>query len=509
MRRRTLILLVMSLLVVGMLAACGGKEEPTATPAPTEAPTEAPEPTAAPAEAEAPAAGEEAATEEESATEEAAETEEEATQEAEAAPEEEVAEETEAGAEETSEEPPSGESQVTVESVRAIPDLLNEKDAAFTAISPDGAQMVYAKTEGRFWNTTGNICVHTFANADKTCYEVPKDQYYGYMYSFVWSPDSTKVAFTENPIQLGYESDIWVFDAADGSMTNLTDDGVVGSWAAAEPDSYVLDYLPMWDESTGDLYFWRSVPSGNLSISFELMKIPADGGEAEFVQDVSDALDGMVMTWDIEDYFLDGPSSLAPDGSKVAMVLQAFQDPYNDSRTGVWVLDVGTGELTQVAAYEDLLRAVPTWQEAPANGVATQWTGDSEGFVVLVISWTSNLRLAVFYYFDAASGDMTPVVDFSGVPSYEALMTAPEDGISPRYYSPWTATVSPAGDKLFMLSDLAGVAGLLTIPLPPADVLPAVAGAAESYSSMGGARSSVAEDGKVVIYGFLLTTVEE
>ena len=313
---------------------------------------------------------------------------------------------------------------VTVESARAIPEVLNEKESAFTTISPDGTMMVYAKTEGRFWNNTGYICIYTFANAGVVCYEVDGKQYYGYMPYFSWSPDSTRVAFTENPIQLGYESDIWIIDSADGTMTNLTDDGVAGSWASAEPGTFTLDYEPMWDKSSGDLYFWRSVPSGDLTISFELMKLPGGEGEAELVHDVSAELEGMIMTWDIEDYFLDGPSTMSPDGSKVAMVMQDFLEPYENARTGTWLLDVASGELTQIVEYSDYGAAIPAWQEAPPWGQAAQWTADSQGFVLLVTSITSHLPLEVYYYVDAASGEMTPVVDFSGVESLEAMMTA-------------------------------------------------------------------------------------
>ena len=552
MLRRILTLLALSLLLLGVLAGCGGRgQEPTATPAPTEAPAAEAAPTEAPteeavaeaestvegaaegavAEAEATAEGtetpvEETAAEGEQAAEGAAEG---AVAEAEATPEgtEVAAEETAAEGEQAAEgetaaeeavpgeEASEGEivatgtSTVTVESARAIPDILNQRNPAFTAISPDGTMLVYAITEGRFWNTTGSICVYTFADANVSCYEVDRDTYRGYMPAFFWSPDSTRVAYTENPIQLGNESDIWIMDVADGTMTNMTDDGVVGSWVAAEAGTYFLDYQPMWDKSTGDLYFWRSVPAGDLTISFQLMKLAGGEGEAELVQDVSEQLAGLLMTWDIEVFFLDGPSSLSPDGSTVAMVMQAFQSTSDDTRAGVWLLDVASGELTQVMQSADYMEAIPEWQGVPPLGRAVQWAGDSQGFIVLVTSTTSQLPLVVLYYVDAASGDMTPVYNFSEMESMQAMMTAPEDGIPPRYYSPWTATVSPSGDMVFMLSDLAGVAGLLTSPLPPTGDNPVVAGAAESYSSMGGTRTSTAETGKVVIYGFLLTTVEE
>ncbi len=548
MIRRILILTVVSMMVLGVLASCGrGNDEPTAAPAPTEAPTEAAaaEDTAAeaaPAEEAEPTAeatveeaaaseGSDAATAEAGASEPTAADAEATTEgdQAAAATEEETAAEdsTESATAEATESTVEGNGNapaapteemgttvesagtVTVESARAVSDVLNNNNAVFTAISPDGTMLVYGTSEGRFWNTTRQVCVFTFANADVNCYDVDPKLYMGYPLAFNWSPDSTMVAFTENPIQLGYESDIWVLDTTDGSFSDLTDDGVVGSWVAAEPGSYALDYQPMWDESSGDLYFWRSVPAADYTLSFALMKIPAGGGEAEQVQDVSDALSGMVIRWDSEAYFMDGPSSLSNDGTTVAFIAQALTDAMTDERTGVYTLDVGSGEVTQVATMTDLAAAVPPFQESPTWAQGVQWTADSTGFVVLCTSVTSQLPLVLNYYIDLASGEMTPVVDFSSYETMDDLLAAPEGSIPPRYYSPWTASISPAGDKLFMLSDLAGVAGLLSSQLPPTGEDPDVVGAAETFSTMGGTRSSTSDTGKMVIYGFLLTTVEE
>ena len=49
---------------------------------------------------------------------------------------------------------------------------------------------------------------------------------------------------TEDPITLGNESDIWTFDVASGTITDLTNDNVEGSWISQT--GYELDYLPMW-----------------------------------------------------------------------------------------------------------------------------------------------------------------------------------------------------------------------------------------------------------------------
>lgn len=63
-------------------------------------------------------------------------------------------------------------------------------------------------------------------------------RYEGYPYDFAWSPDDAYVAFTENPIQLGYESDIWMFNPISAEFVNRIEDGVQGGWIETEPGSY-------------------------------------------------------------------------------------------------------------------------------------------------------------------------------------------------------------------------------------------------------------------------------
>jgi hypothetical protein len=78
-----------------------------------------------------------------------------------------------------------------------------------------------------------------------------------------------------------------------------------------------------------------------------------------------------------------------------------------------------------------------------------------------------------------------------------------------RVYSPWAGSISPAGDKLLLVNDLGGVVGLFTASLPPTGELPVVSASADESPMSGATLSSRAEDGKVVVYGLLLTITEE
>ena len=85
--------------------------------------------------------------------------------------------------------------------------------------------------------------------------------------------------------------------------------------------------------------------------------------------------------------------------------------------------------------------------------------------MVMAASNDIQLPLNLFYYADVATGEFTPVVDFSGIEDQATFFSAEEGNLPPRYYSPWTASLSPAGDKLLMYNNLGGLVGLLSAPL--------------------------------------------
>lgn len=401
--------------------------------------------------------------------------------------------------------------QLTVVSVRATSEIVNEQAAAGATVSPDGANLAWIQSSGRGRNRVRQLCLFTFANADKVCYEAP-EAYEGYPYTLAWSPDSAWIAFTENPIQLGYESDIWLFNRSDGAFVNRTDDGVTGSYVDDDRSAFFLDYLPMWSKSTGELYFWRTQLSGNFTISLALYRMQPDAGEPELVRDVTDTFSTLVPWFDMTYYFMDGVSALAPDAGQVALIVRSYDSLNETASDGLWLVDLTEEQAPprQLATREDFQAAVPVWLSLPAVPLGLSWTADGTGVVAIAISNDSHLPLRVFYHFDISNGGMTPVVDFSDIPDMETFHTdLNEAGMVPREYSPWTATLSPAGDQLLMVNDLGGILGLLVAPLPPTGDLPELIYKADTPLSFGESRSSSASDGKVVAYSLMFTLAEE
>lgn len=399
--------------------------------------------------------------------------------------------------------------QVSVLTERFVREIVGEKYAYLAVVSPDGSAIAWGKQTGRGKNKVKLLCLYTFANADKVCYDVPS-AFEGFPSHLVWSPDSTYIAFTENPLQLGMESDVWVFDVAQGSFADLTDDGAEGAWRTLEVD-YTLDYMPMWDPTSGDVYFWRSVPTGDYDITMAIYRVAPDGGEAELVRDLSEYLQRQLIYFHYERYYMDGPSAMSPDGTQVAVAFTSFEDVYNTQENGVWLVDLTDSEAAprQVMTMDELQLAIPEWQLMPGVPLGLSWTSDGVGVVVVVNSNDTHSPLNVFYYIDAETGESTPVVDFSSLEDIDSLFAPAGGGLPMRYYSPWTASLSPAGDKLLMYNALGGLSGIFAAPLPPDGSLPALVYVSETSDSSLDTRSSRANDGKVIMYGLMFTVSEE
>ncbi len=130
--------------------------------------------------------------------------------------------------------------------------------------------------------------------------------------SLSWSPDSRRVAFTENYQTYFLEPDIWVLDVVAGTVKNMTDDGVRGQDWARDPEDadHDLDILPTW-RSEDELYFIRGAQGAegyryaphvsSLSVDDadvnEQWRIP--GQEAQFISSFHLVGDQNVIMYDV------------------------------------------------------------------------------------------------------------------------------------------------------------------------------------------------------------------
>jgi hypothetical protein len=392
---------------------------------------------------------------------------------------------------------------LTVASARPVNNVLNVRQAPLATVSPDGAMIAWIQQTGRGRNAVGQLCIFTFQNAGKRCHDAPRE-YRGYPYQLYWSPDASTLAFTENPIELGHESDIWVMSAASGEFTNLTDDGITGSWAG-RPGLVDLDYLPMWSPDGEQIYFWRVEPQGNLVYDLGLYRVPAAGGDAELVQDLTDAFPGAIPFFNMNTLSLDGVSALSPDGATLAVLVTSLGS-LAPSATSLWTLDLTDedAEPVEMITADEFQAGLPTWLSTPANAVGLSWS-DESNLLVNAFSNDMHTPLQVYHAVNVADGETSLVVDFSTVESFGAMFDTTDGAIPMRFYSPWAASLAPDGTSVVMYNDLGGTAAVMQALLPPDGELPVILGSADSPNQMNGTRSSRASDGKVIMFGMLFT----
>ena len=229
------------------------------------------------------------------------------------------------------------------------------------AVSPDGSRLAYERRGGN-----DGIFV---ANLDGTGIEQVANDL-GLAHSPAWSPDGSKIAFIGNQ---GAEAPerifVWYFDAPTGRSTPVAE--AVDLRLAARDDAQSPTYSP--DGSSilysvrrgGDRGEVRIVPvAGGIFAGGEserLVSGASDLGDPQLSPDGSllsyscgvgwrhdlclanaDGTDARVLVAGSE-----GPGSWSPDGTRIA---------YWTFPSGVYVVDVATGEETQVARG-----ALPTW----------------------------------------------------------------------------------------------------------------------------------------------------
>ncbi len=397
-----------------------------------------------------------------------------------------------------------------MDSASQVVDVVDEKQPAGAAVSPNGKYIAWYQETGRARKKEQQLCIYTFESASKQCYTFAEKAFMGYPYQAKWSPDSTQIAFSENPIQLGYESDIWVMNVADGAITDLTQDNLTGSWQTFVSDGTMpnLDYLPAWNEKDGMIYFWRGVPTGQQKFSLSLQRVDPKGGEATQVADLATSLPGQIPYFYYQTVALDGSSAVSPDGTKVAVLMASLND-MGAAQYSLYTIDLAKPDAAPVLVAEPTAwgAAVPTWQDMPTNPLGLSWLPDSSGMVVEAYSNNTWTPFTVFYYIDAATNKMTPVVDFSGLADASAYAeNAPGTDIPWRYFSPWAASLAPVGNQLLMLNDLGGVTGIFVAPLPPTGELPPLVQTSEEWvTTSTSTQASHSRDGKVIMYDLLLS----
>lgn len=252
---------------------------------------------------------------------------------------------------------------------RALRPTEMEPGAEIARLSPDGGQVAIMRSGG-----TTELCARELASDDEVCAEIPFTSVN--LQTISWSPNSSALVFTDEPIITGNDTDIWLFDTVSGDVSNMTDDGTDLLAESGAP----MDVHPGWSLDGETIIFQRYHADG-----VSLMRIPRAGGEPEEIvafpeqyatimsspafplKDGSIILGTMPATGFTTGIFRIAPDgtfehladeSLIPshdslvvvdvteDGSKAIVYGRAgFEIRFH--RGELWLLDLTTGELSQ------------------------------------------------------------------------------------------------------------------------------------------------------------------
>jgi Tol biopolymer transport system component len=296
-------------------------------------------------------------------------------------------------------------------------ELLPQGRAA--AMSPDGrflAAVVPPDT---------SLCVYEVASmAEVSCADLGVLNAGIRMDDIVWSPDSTRIAFSEAAFQMIADGDLWVMDAQSGVLTNLTDDGYTGPTLSLQDDSggaYFIDVAPAWTPDSQFIAFSRTVSDGIGLERNVIAQIPAAGGEVDELAEIST----VPGAW----YFR---GQWSPDGQTL---YYSYNDADPDSpENGIWIYEQATGATRLLAVSDDPeLGPLVLMQVSPAGGRLL-------AYYPLALMQSGYLGKSPLRFVDPLSGVLSPVPD-----------PAPESEI---FEGTWIATFSPDGQYLLQATGM-------------------------------------------------------
>lgn len=254
---------------------------------------------------------------------------------------------------------------------------------------------------------------------------------------FTWSPDSTRLAVTSQPLVTQMDTDLWTFDVASETWTNLADDGYTGSLTGEggqlPPEGTIVDIQPAWS------------PDGT-RIAVERTLIGADGQFQPPTYTLIDAQTGassdLIPLPGAASTGATASLAWSPDGASLAAVLlHQTPDPAVD---GLWLFAVADGsarQLATLAQITDALHGVLADLEMTSVGPVV-WSPDSSK-LLLWAGKTTGTPLQVWpFVVDAASGALTS----APIPAH------PRDTAASRGLRPLQAAWSPDSQALMVFT---------------------------------------------------------
>jgi hypothetical protein len=250
-----------------------------------------------------------------------------------------------------------------------------------------------------------------------------------------------------------------------------------------------------------------------------LMRIDPAGGASEAVM----ALAGVPLFTVFEPSVwraLHGPLALSPDGTLLAVYRIGYE--WIDPLSGVWLFDMTGGDAPrQVVALAELRTVgMPSYSGGDDSPVylwpmGLAWALDGAALIVSVVDseYAGIQPRYMTYFVNAASEEITPLVDFSDVPEPSVFYDT-DSLLSPgdvRLFDvPVAAAVTPDGKRVIMGHGMRGMtsAGLTIFHLPPRPDVPLrVFYTDEEPRLLILNRSMISMDGRYMLLGGSLYTL--
>jgi hypothetical protein len=387
-------------------------------------------------------------------------------------------------------------SQWKLADVQSLADLIGDpyNSRVQPILSPDGSAVAWGDPDN-------GLNVFTLEDQQLTTYPWPENfKGYGPYSGLSWSPDSQYLTFTESLFDYALESDLWMLDRSSGEITDRTDDGIFGPWFNVNK-SDELDYLPTWNPTNDDLYFFRSEGIPGQDITTGLYLLPAGRTEPKLVRDLTADVPPVISIFPT--------AAISPDGKQIAFF--ALANDLSDTRNGLWILDLKTGTPQQVAAIADFRTGLLATQEI--TGLLPEvplWAGNDALVILATDHVYSNPGVGLMaYYVNLGDKTVTPVVNFSDVADVRTLFedNGPQ---SPIFRVPRKGVVSMDGTTFFFLrygfgSDHIDHAGISALPLPPDGSTPVELGDIDHFNITPAADAwpVMSADGKALMSGYL------